>query len=268
MAETRLARLAGDYPIFPEQVPPQESRHGRFTLRFARDREDLDRILQLRYEVFNLEMGEGLEESHRTGRDEDAFDLCNHHLMVFDHGEDRVVGTYRMQTGAMAAAAKGFYSDDEFDLSAFPAEVLERSMELGRACVHRDYRSRKTLFLLWRGLARYVAHNRRRYLFGCSSLTSQDPEEGRRFMAYLEEHGWVHPSIRVLPRPGFACYPEGTPLGEAGEVKVPPLFRIYLRHGALACGPPAIDRLFKTIDFLVLFDVEAMDPDAYRLFFE
>lgn len=268
MAETRLARLAGDYPIFSEQVPPQETRHGRFTLRFARDREDLDGVLRLRYEVFNLELGEGLEASHATGRDEDAFDRCNHHLMVIDHDHGRVVGTYRMQTGVMAAAARGFYSDDEFDLSAFPETVLGRSIELGRACVHRDYRNHKTLFLLWRGLARYVAHNRARYLFGCSSVTSQDPEEGRRFMAYLEQRGWVHPRYRVPPRPGYACYPEGGELGEAGEVQVPPLFRIYLRYGALACGPPAIDRLFKTIDFLMLFDVEAMDPETYRMFFD
>ena len=51
------------------------------------------------------------------------------------------------------------------------------------------------------------------------------------------------------------------------EAHIPKLFRTYLRHGAKVCGHPAIDRQFKTIDYLVIFDVAAMDERRFRMFF-
>ncbi len=123
------------------------------------------------------------------------------------------------------------------------------------------------LFLLWKGLALYVTATRKRFLFGCCSLTSQDPLEGRTVMDHLEARGHVHPTVRVDPQPGFACYEDGLEPGASGRVKLPKLFRIYLRHGAKVCGPPAIDRQFKTIDYLVLFDVDAMSERQIRTFF-
>jgi putative hemolysin len=179
-----------------------------------------------------------------------------------------VVGSYRLQTSAMAAAHRGFYSNLEFDLSTLPQAVLSNSLELGCTCVAREHRSTRVLYLLWRGLALYVATNRKRFLFGCASLTSQEPAEGRALMDRLERDGYLHPELRVAPRPEFACYPEGYPAQPGTEVKVPTLFRTYLRHGAKVCGPPAIDRQFKTIDWLVMFDVDAMDERMFRTFFE
>ncbi len=188
--------------------------------------------------------------------------------MVMDKATDRVVGCYRMQTSEMASRNLGFYSHTEFDLDAFPAEVIDHSMEIGRACVARDHRSTHVLFLLWKGLALYVAANRCRFLFGCSSLTSQDPVDGKAFMDYLTQQGHLHPEFRIEPQPGYRCYPSNFVGVVHRRVNVPPLFRIYLRHGAQVCGPPAIDREFKTIDFLVLFDVDRMDPKIFQTFFE
>ncbi len=55
---------------------------------------------------------------------------------------------------------------------------------------------------------------------------------------------------------------------DPGEpVEVPQLFATYLRYGALVCGPPAIDREFKTIDYFVLLDTNALDPRTFRSFF-
>ncbi len=255
------------YPICGELLPPGEIVEGRYEVRFARAADELDELLELRYEVFNLELGEGLESSHATGRDRDEFDAVCHHLIVVERATESVIGTYRMQTSAMAAAHIGFYSDAEYDLSLLGAPVLDHAVELGRACIALDHRNTQVLFLLWKGLALYVSANHKRYFFGCCSLTSQDPVEGRAVMAHLEKRGHVHPGITVMPQPGFECYDEGLALDPRFRVKIPKLFRIYLRHNAKVCGPPAIDRQFKTIDYLVLFDVEAMSERQIRTFF-
>ncbi len=261
------AQLTGGsaaYPIRDDLLPAEKIVEGRYEVRFARTTDELDELLALRYGVFNLELGEGLESSHATGLDRDEFDAVCHHLIVTERATDRIIGTYRLQTGAMARGHIGFYSDAEFDLSLIPAAVLDDSVELGRACIALEHRNTQVLFLLWKGLARYLTATDQRYLFGCCSLTSQDPAEGWAVMALLERRGQVHPDLRTAPRPGFECVRGGR---FAGRVKIPKLFRLYLRHGALACGPPAIDRRFKTIDYLVIFDVTGLDDKRFSTFF-
>ncbi|MEM6455147.1 MAG: GNAT family N-acyltransferase [Acidobacteriota bacterium] len=266
-----VATAAADdpaYPTFPAQVPTVELREGRYAVRYARHLRELDDILRLRFDVFNLELGEGLDSAFETGRDIDAFDGVCHHLLVVDvEDDDRIVGTYRLQTGDMARRHRGFYSATEFDLSGLLDAAGDDAIEVGRACVHRDHRNTQVLFLLWRGLAQYMLHNRKRYLFGCCSLTSQNVAEGRAVMAHLEKRGLVHPTLRVEPLPACRCYDGAPPIDPSIKVHIPKLFRTYLRHGALVCGPPAIDRLFKTIDYLVVFDVQAMDERQVRTFF-
>ena len=255
-------------PVDLDSLPTTTLEDGQYVVRFARDAADLDAVLRLRFEVFNLELSEGLDESFETGRDEDEFDAVCHHLMVIDRPSGQVVGTYRMQTSEMAERYRGFYSAQEFSIDWLPEEVLSSSLEVGRACVALSHRNTQTLFHLWRGLALYVATNRKRYLFGCSSLTSQDPMEGLAVMRLLERKGHVHPSLHLPPRPELACYDDSLELDPDFEAKLPTLFRIYLRHGAKVCGPPAIDRRFKTIDYLVIFDVDAMDPRMFETYFE
>jgi len=255
------------YPIAPESIPDRVLTEGNYEVRFARNREQLDEILKLRFEVFNVELAEGLDESWQTGRVRDPFDDVCHHLLVTSLRDGKIVGTYRLQTSAMANANIGFYSQGEFELAGLPDPVRSDSVELGRACVALEHRNKQVLFLLWRGLALYVAHNQLRYLFGCCSLTSQDAVEGRAVMGYLEDKGLVLDDIHVDPQDSVVCYPPGTAVDPAFEVHIPKLFRTYLRHGAKVCGPPAIDREFKTIDYLVLFDVAAMDEKRLRMFF-
>jgi putative hemolysin len=254
-------------PGFRALISNQQIGEGRYVARFARTREELFAALKLRFEVFNLELGEGLQTSFLTGRDMDEFDEQCHHLIVVDtENQDRVVGTYRMQTSEMARAGRGFYSNGEFELSTLPPEVLSDSIELGRACVAQDHRNTAVLFLLWRGLAAYLMHNRKRYLFGCCSLTSQDPLDGLRVMRLLERNGQIHSLFNVSTQPGFECIAQDdAPVDR--EVRLPKLFQIYMRYGARVCSRPALDRQFKTIDFLVLFDVKAMDEQSRKMFF-
>ncbi len=258
---------ARPFPVFQNSLPQSEIREGRYQVRFARTRQELDAALRLRFEVFNLELGEGLASSYETGRDTDEFDETCHHLMVLDALEDEVVGTYRMQTGEMALASSGFYSEGEYDLQSFSHEVLRDSVELGRACIAKAHRNTQVLFLLWKGLAAYLSHNRKRYLFGCCSLTSQDAHEGLRVMKLLEESNQLRTAPWAMPRKGFECVADNSIACDAEETSIPKLFRTYLRFGAKVCSPPAIDRRFKTIDFLVLFDVYEIDATTRRVFF-
>lgn len=258
-------------PVVPAvgrvSAPEFTLEQGKYRVRFAAGVEDVDAALRLRFRVFNLEMGEGLDSSHATGRDRDPFDDCCHHLIVEDASRDEVVGTYRMQTREMAGAARGFYTAGEFDLETLPPAMVSSAVEVGRAAIARPYRNRQVLFLLWKGLAAYMTHFRLRYLFGCCSLTSQDPVEGLRMLRYLSERGHLHEGIRIAPLPGLECAADGDLAYDAQDVRVPVLFATYLRYGAKICGPPAIDREFKTIDFFVVLDLRRLDPALRRLFF-
>lgn len=225
-----------------------------YRLRLAESSEDLRAAQTLRFLVFNLELSEGLESSYATLRDEDPFDAICDHLLVEKKDTGEVVGTYRLQTGRVARKHRGFYSEQEFDFSPFEP-VVEQIVELGRACVHSDHRSLPVIGLLWQGISDYAVQNHARFLVGCSSLTSQDPTVGAAAYHDLARNHLVEPPFQTRPTPAFAC-----PLDiQAAEApKIPKLLRAYLSFGARICGPPAIDREFKTIDFLTWMDLERL----------
>ena len=226
-------------------------RQGSYHLRLASSEMDRLAAFRLRFLVFNLELGEGLETAYVTGHDVDPFDAVCDHLIVEHASSGAVVGTYRLQTAAMAAANLGFYSEREFDFAPY-RHLQDSLIELGRACVHRDHRSTDVLNLLWRGIAQYALHHGGRYLIGCSSLKSQDPAHGSAVYGALQKC-LVEPQLRTVPRAEFAM--PLVSLGNAND-KIPKLLRTYMTVGARICGPPAIDRRFKTIDFLTLMDLK------------
>ncbi len=257
------------YPSCPGSIPAGELVEGSYSVRYARTVAELDELTRLRFRVFNLELNEGLDESYLTGRDLDPYDAQCHHLIVEHRPSGRIIGTYRIQTAAMAEAARGFYTATEFDFSRLPRELVADAVEAGRACIAREHRLKPVLFLLWKGLALYMVHNRRRFLFGPCSLTSQDPWDGKRALDLLERRRMIRRDLDVAARPGFECAWSGDdPEPEkAARLELPPLFEIYLRYDGRVVGPPVIDREFKTIDFFILFDVEALAPRVKRIFF-
>jgi putative hemolysin len=240
---------------------------GKYLVRLARTPEDLNAVLRLRFEVFNLELNGGLESSFLTGRDTDEFDLTCHHLLVVDTARGETVGTYRLRTEEMAHNAGGFYSAGEFDLSFLPPHVVQEAVEIGRACIAREHRNKQVLFLLWRGLTTYMLHNRKQYLFGCCSLPTQDTQEGLRALNLLQRQAYFHPVLCVPPLREFRCVLEGDMVTNGQEVVLPQMFQMYLRFGAKVCSLPAIDRRFKTIDFFVLFDVREITKRTRQLLF-
>ncbi len=261
-----------DYPLDAAGLPPLDAELGDYRLRFARTQEDLDKVFRLRFEVYNLEMNEGLEESFATGRDVDEWDPQCHHLLVEYRKTGALVGTYRMQSGDMANRHLGFYSDREYRLVDLPGHLWQDAVEVGRACIERAHRNGRVLQGLWKGLAHYMHHNRKRYLFGCCSLASQDTRQGLSLLENLRAAGYVHPEwsaaaqapYRMLPaEAGIAWNAEWS---ERPAVEVPRLLQGYLNLGGAVISEPALDADFKTIDYLVLVDRETMPRGLFQRF--
>jgi putative hemolysin len=246
-----------------ESVRLVVSSNAQYAVRLARSAEEIRAAQMLRFQVFNLELNEGLAESYATGFDADPFDAVCDHLLVEHTPTGQVVGTYRLQTGKTAAKNPGYYCAQEFDFNVFEP-LRNEIVELGRACVHRQHRNLIVLGLLWKGIADYAKERGGRYLIGCSSLTSQDAAVGASAYTelarkkHLAEVAW-----QTRPLAPYEC-----PLDRLAdeEVQIPKLLRAYLAIGAKICGPPALDRQFGTIDFLTLLDLQAMPAAAKERF--
>ena len=233
-----------------------------YRARLATTDSDLDAAQRLRFEVFNLELNEGLAASWQTHRDSDRFDEVCDHLIVEHTATGAIVGTYRLQTGSMAQLDHGYYSAQEFDFAPFVPFCTE-IVELGRACVHQDHRKMNVLNLLWRGIADYARARSARYLIGCSSLTSQDPALGHSMFQQIAAKHLAPEPFRTQPRPAYLL-PEAELLADCPEP--PRLLRAYLTIGARICGAPALDREFGTIDFLTLLDLNALPAAVHNRF--
>ncbi len=230
----------------------------RYCLSIAKCLGEVQSAQRLRFEVFNLELHEGLVDSHLTGRDEDVFDAVCEHLLVTDKSTGRVVGTYRMQSGARALWHHGYYSEQEFDFTPY-AGLRAEMLELGRACVAAAHRNQSVLALLWRGVVRHARAHGLRYLIGCSSISSQDEAGALVTWEGLGTRYGAPEAWRTRPTTGFECRP-----GPAESLAVPKLMVAYLNAGARICGEPAIDRAFGTIDFLTVLDLQNMSPQFER----
>lgn len=266
------APLAADvFPHHPELIPPGTVTAGAYALRYAWTRADLLAVQALRYRIFMEELGEGggAAAAAGTALDADARDPWFHHLMIVHEATGAVVGTYRMQTVAMAATRYGYYSASLFELGGVPAAVLREAVEVGRACVDIRHRSGRVLRLLWQGIARYLQWNSARYVFGCCSIAGVDPNQAAASWRALHDRRALHPEIFVRPHPmARALADDGRAIPAAGDgAALPPLFDGYLSLGARVCSAPAVDQAFGTTDYLVMLDVEAMDARGRRAFF-
>lgn len=262
--ETNATKLR--FPIIKSTQDKQ------FRIEVAQTPELIDQALALRYQVFNLELGEGLLASRKTGLDKDEYDEFCDHLIVVDETEDLVVATYRILPLERAKANIGFYSETEFDLSNI-YKNLPKSAEIGRCCVHSDYRSGLVMNLLWYGIATYMESNGVRYLFGCTSLNKGDSSELASLIYKVCEisKGIADESVAVTPLRSHRVkrFNKDFALPQMnGNPKrlLPSLMRGYLTIGVKICGEPAYDPIFKVIDFFTLFDDKGIAKAAKRFF--
>jgi putative hemolysin len=204
-------------------------------------------------------MGEGLQASRETKKDRDDFDYYCKHLIVLDNANDKkVVGTYRILPRDIAIENIGFYSESEFDLTNI-YKLEDGVAEVGRSCVHPDYRGGSVISLLWAGFGEYMKDNNIRYLMGCGSIHSTDPILASEVYAYLKYNNaladkrfYVEP-LATHRLHGFD--PDLTVSDiKVTNKKIPPLIKGYVRLGANISGLPALDIEFGTVDVFVIFD--------------
>lgn len=206
-------------------------------------------------------MGARLSTRH-PGIDHDIFDPYCEHLLVRDGDSGEVVGTYRILTGAHARKIGGFYSDEEFDLTRFDL-LRDRMVEVGRSCVHPDYRNGATIAMLWSGLVQFIRAGHHEYVIGCASIAMADGGHAAASLYNSLKQRAISPiEYRVFPR----CPLPLAALDDHRQAAVPPLIKGYLRLGAYVCGDPAWDPDFNTADLLMLLPISKLDQRYARHF--
>jgi putative hemolysin len=238
---------------------------GKYIAKMVENASEFEAVLRLRFEVFRRELS--FAETPAGGLDFDEYDLQCKHIVVTEKATGKTVGTYRLKTIEEAQNAEGFCAFEEFGIEALPFEMLEKSVELGRACIAREHRNSRVLFLLWRVVAKFLEQHEKRYLFGCCSIFTQDGEVAAKILRQLKSNDHLHETIEVKPRPDKVCLPENFDPEKAEEIELPALVNIYLRIGAKICGDPAIDREFGTVDYFVIFDLAEINAKYRKLFF-
>ena len=260
-----MLQTARREPVFQSQAPAEQGHQLYVTL--TRKPEDIRAAQRLRYQVFVEEMGAGAGDPF-SRMEQDEFDPYCLHLLVRDAAHHhQVVGCYRILTDNEAARAGNYYSQTEFDLGRI-LSLPGRFMEVGRTCVHPDYRNGATVSLLWQGLARFMMAHKFDYLMGCASISL---EKGMDYITALytalnEKHS-SPPAQRVYPHlPLFNSMPH--PVAGTGQIAFPPLLSAYLRMGATICGEPAWDPQFNVADLFVLLSAKRIHPRYVRHFMQ
>ena len=262
-------------------LPQVLDRLGSLELRLAVTKKEIRKAQRLRWEVFVHQGGAAVDyKAHLRRRDICPYDRLCDHLIVVDTAfrtkrgwlKPRVVGTYRLLRQDVAEAHSGFYSASEFDIDALIARHPgKRFLELGRSCTLPDYRSKRVLELLWRGLWMYAHHHSVDVMIGCASIHGTDVTAHKDILAHISKGALARDDWRVAPKPGInlsiADYAGTDCIGglasgqadTARRVSIPPLVKGYLRLGARFGEGVFLDWRFGTTDVLVILPVTQID---------
>lgn len=247
----------------------------RFEVRLAENKEDILLAQRLRFSVFYEEMGATpTDEMIISKKDFDKFDEYCDHMLVIDNkkiNENPVVGAYRMLLHKVADLNHGFYSSSEYDLNNLIRNMeSHNACEIGRSCVHIDYRNNQTIQLLWKGLAHYYADNDLTRIFGCASFPGSDVNNIKLPLSYLYHYHMAPKNLMVRAiedRHIDMNLMKKEDIDVRKAIKsIPPLIRAYLRLGGVCGDGAVIDYQFQTTDVFMILAMEDV-PDKYREFF-
>lgn len=272
-------------PNLRRRRPKTFGRIGDLEVRLARERREIKKAQRLRYEVFYEEMDAEPSVTARMRRlDEDPYDAICDHLLVVDlstkpaegkrwHSGRRAktVGTYRVLRQEAAERGPGFYTQGEYDIAPLiAARPSYRFMELGRSCVLKPYRTKRSVELLWHGLWTYVREHSVDVMIGCTSFPGTDPEAHAMALSFLHHHAaapddWACRAHDDLYVPMNRMAKDEIDMRRALKA-LPPLIKGYLRLGAVIGDGAVIDRQFNTTDVLIILPVEKIDPRYFEHF--
>jgi len=266
-------RRFGVGPFGRFQPPKIYGRIGSLEVRLARKKSEIRRAQRLRYKVFYEEMSATPGAlAILSRRDEDAFDPIFDHLLVLDRGEphngrrwrrSKVVGTYRVLRQEVADFYDGFYTQGEYNIAPLiQAKPDYRFMELGRSCVLKPYRNKRTLELLWQGVWSYVREHGVDVMIGCASFEGTDPSAHAETLSFLYHNALAPEDWRVRAhehlRIDMNMMPAEAVSPRAALKALPPLIKGYIRLGAFVGDGAVIDHQFGTTDVLIILPVEAI----------
>ena len=247
-------------------------RAGSLEIRLAEAPSEVQSAQALRYAVFYEEMAaKPSAEMSARRMDFDSFDAIADHLLVIDnargHGAAGVVGTYRLIRREAAERVGGFYTADEYDIGpieTYSGEVLE----LGRSCVHADYRTGQIMQLLWRGIAAYVFQHDIELMFGCASFPGTEPDELALPLSYLYHYHLAPPALRTRAIPSRFVDMQRMAADAIDQrralARIPPLIKGYLRLGGVIGDGAVIDHQFHTTDVCVVVKTDLVTERYYR----
>jgi len=247
----------------------------KFTLKLAETEDELKAAQRLRYKVFIEELGgHGSLVDDEAQLEMDRFDGYFEHMILIDEAVqaapiDQVVGVYRLLSSQGAAKAGQFYSEDEYDLSVLKASG-RKLLELGRSCLHRDYRGGAAMFTLWNGLARYVIENEIEILFGVASFHGADPQKVAEPLSLLHHRHLAPDALRVRAQAkhyhNMNLIPESDIDRRRAMLEVPALIKAYLRLGGVVGEGAFVDHAFNTTDVCLIMDTEMMNQKQKSLY--
>ncbi|ANT59332.1 ornithine-acyl-ACP acyltransferase [Salipiger sp. CCB-MM3] len=235
------------------------------TVRLARTQDEIEAAQRLRYEVFVSELGGGGEMvDHARRLERDRFDPFFDHLLLSDARRGgEVVGVYRLLRDDQAKAAGQFYSEDEYDLALLRASG-RRLLELGRSCLHPEYRGGPGVMLMWQALAGYVAEHGIEILFGTASFHGTDVQALAHPLSLLHERHLAPEDLRVRSRvfQRMDLLPEAEIDRRRAMVETPALIKGYLRLGGTVGEGAFVDHAFNTTDVCLVMDTERLNAQA------
>lgn len=247
------------------------SHEPEFRVALAQNDADLRAAQALRYDVFVRELGGGgALVDHVAGLEKDRFDPFFDHLILYDDAADaKVVGVYRMLRDTQAVAAGAFYSEAEYDLSPLRA-TGRRLLELGRSCVHAQYRGGTAMYHLWNGLASYVAAHSIDIMFGVASFHGTDVARLAAPLSLLHHRHLAPKALRVQAKPPGATdmnlIPQDQIDRRAAMMQMPALIKAYLRLGGVVGAGAFVDHSFNTTDVCLIMDSAAMSERQKRIY--
>ncbi len=240
-----------------------------FSVRLAGSDDDIAAAQRLRYEVFVEELGgDGALVDHEARLERDAFDPFFDHLLVCDETRNGdVVGVYRLLRDDQAVSAGQFYSEDEYDLTPL-RKSGRKLLELGRSCLHRQYRGGAAMFHLWQGLADYVLKHRIDVLFGVASFHGTDAAKLAEPLSLLHHRHLAPSDLRVRARAfqPMNLLSEDEIDRRKAMLQVPALIKAYLRLGGFVGEGAFVDRAFNTTDVCLVMDTARMNERQRALY--
>ena len=138
--------------------------------------------------------------------DLDIYDQYYHHLFLWDREANCLAGAYRMGLGEeiyKTYGIKGFYINTLFRIEPELHQMMEDTIEMGRAFIIGEYQQKPMpLFLLWKGIVHVtLRYPEYKYLMGGVSISNQFSDFSKSLMIEFMKSHYYDPYIAQYIRP-------------------------------------------------------------------